>query len=151
MSRTAIWRLSDPDAAGQLLTASAVVDTLPSYTARMWDILRDVILEERWGIRMPVRLDPIDKPTQLPIGVRLLMYLNRHDARALRSDIRARYHPNREFTIFDSYSLQVAHAAQREHEGFDFLARQADHFEDADQYLVIIHTLYGADFVPDFA
>jgi hypothetical protein len=79
------------------------------------------------------------------------MYLNRHDARALRSDIQTRYRPNREFTIFDAYCLQIPDAAQREHEGFDFLARQADHFEDADQYLVIIHTLFGADFVPDFA
>jgi hypothetical protein len=54
------------------------------------------------------------------------------DARALQCDIRRRYSseswpPNRA-SIFEGYGLQIPDDKQRERQGLDYLARQAEHF-----------------------
>lgn len=135
-------RLANPDTAEETLFSSRVVDELTTYTLDMWGLLTAEILWEWFGIRLPKRKVPWDGPVYLPPGHQLLYRFNRKDARALRHDVQRRYfeashHPDR-VSIFAGYGVNIPGDMQREREGFEFLARQTEHFDSDNQYVFVV-------------
>jgi hypothetical protein len=138
----ACCRLADPDAAAELLSAASRVDSLSNYTAKMWDILTDVVLEEWFGLRLPPSRLPWNGPVCLPNECRLLYCLDRQRARQMKADIERRYLSRKRgvdsISIFAGYGLTVPDDMERERDGLVFLAHQADHFRSSDDYMFII-------------
>ena len=112
----------------------------------MWDTLTDVVLQEWFGLRLPPSRVPWDGPIHLPNHVRLIYCLDRTYARQAQSDIRKHYMAlNRkppEMSILAGYGLSIPDDLEREREGLEFLARQADHFRSTDDYLFIVQSVY---------
>lgn len=118
---------------------------LTLYTVEMWNVLTDVGIREWFGIRLPAVRIPWQGPVFLPPDLRLRYWLDQTTARALQHDIRKRYlnaalTPDR-MSIFEGYGLEVADSPQRELEGMEFLARQADHFQDEDDAVLIVQQI----------
>lgn len=137
--------LADPSVAEALLRAAERVDRLGGYTAAMWDMLTDVVLQEWFGLRLPPSRLPWDGPIYLPPGVRFVYCLDRSAARQARDGIDSRYLsrglPSDRMSIFAGYGLAIPDDLRREREGLEFLARQAEHFRSVRDYLFVVQTL----------
>ena len=141
----ACCRLAQPGAAAELFSPSSRVDSLSNYTTKMWDVLRDAVLQEWFGLRLPRSKLPWGETLFLPNGVRLVYCLDRTYARQAQADIRRHYLSLKSrsgaMSIFAGYGLTIPDALEREREGLVFLAQQADHFRSLDDYLFIVQDL----------
>ncbi len=138
--------LANPETANDLLSASPRVDSLFHYTAEMWDILIDVVLQEWFGLRLPPSKLPWGETLYLPDDLRLLYCLDRKYARQAQADISRHYlslkRRSDEMSIFAGYGLTIPDDIERERDGLVFLARQADHFRSLEDYLFVVQNAY---------
>lgn len=60
----------------------------------------------------------------------------------LQTEIQQRYQSvprnSDDMSIFENYLLSVTNSMEREHDGFAYLARQAEHFRSLDDYVFVI-------------
>lgn len=144
------YRLTYPECCGlsnydtaENLFAGASVDSLPRYTAEMWSILTDVVLQEWFGLRLPPSKLPWQGPLYASQGCRFLYCLDRSYARQVKADIYRHYFSldrgAESISIFAGYGLAIPDDLERERDGMAFLARQAEHFRSLDDYLFIVH------------
>lgn len=138
-------RLADPHAAEATLNSSEQVDGLDGYTTEMWDILNSVVLQEWFGLRLPRSKTPWGGAVYLPPHLRLIYCLDRTYARQARFDIHAHYLPLKreppDMSIFAGFGLAISNDFERERDGLEFIARQAEHFRSLDDYLFIVQDL----------
>ena len=102
------------------------------------------ILQEWFGLRLPPSKLPWDGPIFLPLHLKLIYCLDRTYARQVRADIRKHYFAlNRQpptMSIFAGHGVSISEDLEREREGLEFIARQAEHFRSIDEYLFIVQS-----------
>lgn len=126
------------------LSPARQVDSLPDYTLEMFFVLTDFLWTECRATGFAThRLLP--KPN-LGGVVALVECLTRHDARVLhtklnKADLCNRPRPQlySRGSLF-SYDLVVDDHELREYEGIEYLRRQINHFQNDDDYMLIVAT-----------
>ncbi len=129
-------------AAQDVLYAAEPVDVLPHYSEEMWEIMTSD-WGEKCGSELPL-------PTEEEMNVMgwfwrlgVILCLDRGTARIISQRVRDRCIPwlnaqGGKSNAFECYGLKVGNGYQREQEGLEFLARQATHFTEEGQRLILL-------------
>jgi hypothetical protein len=101
------------------------------------------IIGEWYGIHVPFhQRSEWGPPIEQPPGVRVELCLDRHAARRLRHEITSSaYDPCKtsgRLSVFGGWAVAIPDEFALEQAGMEFLARQADHISQADQYIIVI-------------
>ena len=132
-------QLADPEKAPAFFSSLARCDSISGVTRQMWNVLTDVGIWEWYRIRLPKFTEPFGV-IHLPDHLAPIFLIDRQDARRIAADIKERYlnMPISE-SLLNAYGLNCPDALQREVNIMDFIARQSNHINNHNQYLLVVH------------
>ena len=132
-------RLANPAEALNYFQTLDPIDSIADINAEMWDVFTDVGIWEWYRIRLPNDSIPWGRLC-LPNDLTLLFLLDKQRSRALSVDINERYLNNSvECSLFAGYGMSIPNDIKHERNLMEFLARQTNHFENDDDYVLVTH------------